>query len=168
MWSAHVHVYTQGSERNQLRYMYNVHVHVLYMCMGWWCIGFHSPLIPYSGYFRGELFVIFVVKRRTTNFFTHETVPHSTGVWFSILTTMKIFHKLAKNLLLTKILPHKKYPLYGNIPEPFHMYMYTCIRVHVHYFCWHCAYVCTCTLYTQHVHVHVHVHVQATRAQYLL
>ena len=40
MWSAHVHVYTQGSERNQLRYMYNVHVHVLYMCMGWWCIGF--------------------------------------------------------------------------------------------------------------------------------
>ena len=48
---------------------------------------FHSPLIPYSRYFSGggDIFVIFVVERRTTNFFTHETVPHSTGVWFSIL-----------------------------------------------------------------------------------
>ena len=39
--------------------------------------------------------------------FTHETVPHSTGVWFSIPQPRKFFHELAQNSLLTKILPPK-------------------------------------------------------------
>ena len=50
--------------------------------------------------------------------FTHETVPHSTGVRFSILRPQKFFHKLAKNSLLTKILPPRKYPLYGITRSP--------------------------------------------------
>ena len=38
-------------------------------------------------------------------------VPQCTGVWFSILRPRKFFHELAKNSLLTKILPPKKYLL---------------------------------------------------------
>ena len=46
-------------------------------------------------------------------FIIHETVPHSTRVWFSIRRPRTYFHELAKNSLLTKILPPEKYPLYG-------------------------------------------------------
>ena len=68
--------------------------------------------LPYSGYFSGgKTFVVFVIERRTTD---HETVPHSTGVCFSIRRPRKVFHELAQNSLLAKILPPEKYPLYGN------------------------------------------------------
>ena len=39
--------------------------------------------------------------------FTHKTVPQCTGVWFSIPRPQNFFHELAKNSLLTKILPLK-------------------------------------------------------------
>ena len=73
--------------------------------------------------------MVFVVERQTTKFFIHETVPHSTRVWFSILRPRKFFHKLPQNSLLTKILPPEKYPLYGIEPD----YICTCT----------CMYVCT-------------------------
>ena len=61
-------------------YTYGMLLHVPYTYTG--CILWK---IPYSGYFSGgKIFVVFVVERRTTKSSTHETVPHSTRVWFSI------------------------------------------------------------------------------------
>jgi len=57
--------------------------------------------------------VVFVVERRTRNFYPR----NSTGVWFSIPRLRKFYYELAKTSLLTKILPHEKYPLYGMIIE---------------------------------------------------
>ena len=41
------------------------------------------------------------------------STPCVQGVWLSIPQPRKYFHELAKNSLLTKILPPEKYPLYG-------------------------------------------------------
>ena len=57
--------------------------------------------------------MVFRGREANHEILTHETVPHSTGVWFSIPRPQKYFHELAKNSLLTKILPPQKCPLYG-------------------------------------------------------
>ena len=59
--------------------------------------------------------MVFVDERQTTNFLPTKTVPHSTGVWFSIPRPRKIFHELAQNSPLMKMLPPEKYPLYGSL-----------------------------------------------------
>jgi len=63
--------------------------------------------IPYSSYFLGGKFCGFRSWEAYHEIFTHETVPHSTGVWFSILRPWKFLHELPKSSLLTKILPLK-------------------------------------------------------------
>ena len=112
-----------------------MYIHVSYTCM---CICM-KVYIPYSGYFSGgKSFMVFVVERRTTKLFIHKTVPHSIGVWFSVPRPRKFFHELAKNSLLTKILPPEKYPLYGST------YFYMNIHVHV------------CRWILQYMFLHVH------------
>ena len=51
--------------------------------------------------------MVIVDERQTMKFLPMKTVPHSTGVWFSIPRPRNLFHKLAQNLLLTKLLPPK-------------------------------------------------------------
>ena len=71
-------------------------------------------ILPYSGYFsRGNIFVVFVVERRTTKYL-HTKKRKPRRVPRARAQNREIFfHEIAKITTFTKILPLKKYPLYG-------------------------------------------------------
>ena len=76
---------------------------------------FASVQIPYSKYFwGGKIFVVFVIERRTTKFSPMKQYCIVPGCGLVYHKNEKFFPELAKNSLLTKILPPKKYPLYGS------------------------------------------------------
>ena len=57
--------------------------------------------------------MVFVVEKRTTKFLPTKQYRIVPGVWFRVPRPRNVFHELAKNSLLTKILPPEIYPLYG-------------------------------------------------------
>ena len=78
---------------NVIIYTFNIRMY-MYMYLS-------SVHIPYTGIFRGAKFSWFSWLRGEPQIFSHETVPHSAGVWFSIPRPRNFFHELAKNSLLT-------------------------------------------------------------------
>ena len=72
----------------------------------------HVCVYRIAGIFQAVKFSWFSWLRGEPQNFTHETVLHSTGVWFSISQPQKVLHKLAKFTAHKNFTP-RKYPLYG-------------------------------------------------------
>ena len=72
--------------------------------------------LPYSGYFSGgNIFMVFVVGRRTTKYLPTKTPHACTQNRRQTAQPRNFSHEIAKIMTFTKILPLEKYPLYGII-----------------------------------------------------